>query len=80
MEENIRFFVDAERGNYSYTIKPIGIESVLLDIEQMDPAILYSRLYRCNEFDCDNKQLFGLMLPMLVQEQDTDDGIKFMRV
>ena len=59
------FFTSEVDGGLSYKIYSYDIDNVILDIDQMKPAIMYSRSHRYNEKDF-NPQMFGLMLPMLV--------------
>ena len=66
--EAIRFFTDAENGNFSYRQVPVSLEDMILMIDQMEPAILYSRRLRMSEKDRNNPQLFSFMLPMLIRE------------
>lgn len=65
--ETIKFFLDPSNGGYSYRLIPCGIESLLMDIDQMEPMVLYSRGHRVSESNSNNPNLFGLMLPMLVK-------------
>ena len=64
--EAIPFYLSASDGGYSYIIKPYGIESLLVQVDQMFPDILYSRCHRISEQNDRNDNLFSLMLPMLV--------------
>ena len=43
---------------------------VFFAIDQMKPAILYSRQFRVSEKDVQNPNLFGLMLPLLTELED----------
>ena len=72
--ENIKFFLDASDGGFSYHQYPCNLESLIVKIDQMDPMILYSRGHRLSESNNTNPNLFGLMLPMLVK-QKTDGEI-----
>ena len=64
--EAIPFYLSASDGGYSYIIKPYGIESLLVQVDQMFPDILYSRCHRISEQNDRNDTLFSLMLPMLL--------------
>ena len=68
----IILYTSASDGGYSYEIVHADIENALFVIDQMEPAILYSRRYRVDSTDTNNKNLYGLMLPMLVKN---DNGI-----
>ena len=46
------------------------IQNVFFVIDQMEPAILYSRQFRVSEKDVQNPNLFGLMLPLLTELKD----------
>ncbi len=74
--EAIRFFTDAENGNFSYRQVPVSVEDLILIIDQMEPAILYSRRLRMSEKDMNNSQLFSFMLPMLVRENGKGGWIR----
>lgn len=71
--ETIKFYNSVEDGGYSYEVDQIDIGNVLYDIDQMMPAILYSRKYRINLEDINNPNLTGLMLPMLVVINDNGE-------
>lgn len=68
--KNIIFYTSASDGGYSYEIEHKDIENVLLTIDQMKPAILYSRRFRIDDSDLQNPNLFGLMMPMLVETNE----------
>ncbi len=67
--ESIIFDTSRESGGYSYEIISPGIEYLLFIIDQMKPAILFSRQHRCTE-DSENNNLFSLMLPMVVTQNE----------
>ena len=69
----MKYYLASEDGGFSYHQIPVSCEEVMVVIEQMKPAILYSRSKRCKKEDSDNPQLFGLMLPMLIVENE--DGV-----
>ena len=50
----------------------------MLEIDQMESVILYSRRLRVDNRDMNNPQLFSLMLPMLIRE-DGNGGWKRIR-
>ena len=66
----VKFYMDAEDGGFSFEQIPCSIEDLLLIIDQMEPAVLYSRRLRMNERDIKNTQLFSFMLPMVVYEDE----------
>lgn len=68
--ENIIFYTSASDGGYSYEVIHQDIQNVFFIIDQMKPAILYSRQFRSSEEDLNNPNLFGLMLPMLAEIKD----------
>ena len=74
--EPIAFNTSASDGGYSYEIVHGDIENVFYIIDQMNYAILYSRKYRIDSKDKDNPNLFGLMLPMLVDIDKSGDTIQ----
>lgn len=57
----------ASDGGYSYEVVHQDIQNVFYVIDQMKPAILYSRQFRVSEKDLQNPNLFGIMLPMLTE-------------
>ena len=65
--DNIIFFTSASDGGYSYEVVHQDIQNVFFVIDQMKPAILYSRQFRVSEKDLQNPNLFGIMLPMLTE-------------
>ena len=73
--EEIRFYMDAQDGGFSFEQIPVTFEDLLLKIDQMEPVILYSRRLRMCDRDRNNPQLFSLMLPMLICE-DGNGGWK----
>ena len=66
----IRFFLNPADGGFSYEQIPISCEELMLQFDQMDPAVLYSRRLRITNSDLKNDQLFSLMLPMLIKEEN----------
>jgi len=76
--KSIRFDTSPSDGNYSYEIEPIDIENVLFKIDQMKPDILFSRKFRLDPADTNNKNLFGLMMPMLVATNDAGEIVRYM--
>ena len=62
------FFLSATDGGFSYHISPYTTQVVLISIDQMKPAILYSSKIRRDQKDLSNPSLFLLMLPLLVVE------------
>lgn len=66
--EAIQFDLSVENGGYSYELLPYSIHDVILNIEQMEPAILYSTYIRRTQKETMNPNLFSLMLPLLVVE------------
>ena len=76
--KSIRFDTSPRDGNYSYEIEPIDIESVLFKIDQMKSDILFSRRFRLDPEDTNNKNLFGLMMPMLVATNDADEIVRYV--
>lgn len=68
--DKIKFHMNAEDGGFSFEQIPISEEEFLLTIDQMEPAILYSRRLRMCDRDRNNIQLFSLMLPMLICEDE----------
>ena len=72
----IEFFMSEQDGGYSYEILHQDIENVLFIIDQMNPAVLYSRRFRVNDNDVKNPNLFGLMMPMLVEIEDNGNMVR----
>lgn len=68
--DNIKFYMSAMDGGFSFEQIPISEEDLLLRIDQMEYAILYSRRFRMCDKDKKNTQLFSLMLPMRVYEDE----------
>ncbi len=64
--ECAKFFVGSAEGGMAYDVKQLSISTVLLDINNMPFSIMYSRDYRFTDKETQNKNLFGLMLPMEV--------------
>ena len=65
--EDIRFYMDAVDGGFSYEQIPISCMDLLIRVDQMESAILYSRRCRMNSDDIANEQLYSFMLPMKVK-------------
>ena len=65
--EVVQFYANARDGGMSYKTIPLGIESVILDIDQTQYAILYSRGHRYDSKIDTSDRLFGLMLPMEIE-------------
>lgn len=69
--EDIVFYTSERAGGMSYRTIPMGVGSVIFDIDQMQSAILYSRDHRYDNKLDTGEHLFGIMLPMqIVQEGD----------
>ncbi|HCB93962.1 MAG TPA: hypothetical protein DEP57_09220 [Selenomonas sp.] len=66
--DNIILSTSASDGGYSYEVVHKDIQNVFYVIDQMKPAILYSRQFRVSEKDLQNPNLFGIMLPMLTEQ------------
>lgn len=74
--EAIKFFLDSSNGGFSYRLIPCKFDSLLMDVDQMEPMILYSRGHRLSESDSNNSNLFGLMLPMLVKRTENGEIVR----
>lgn len=74
--ENIQFFLNPKDGGFSYHQYPCNFDCLMLKIDQMDSMILYSRSHRLSESDNSNKNLFGLMLPMLVKQKENGEIVR----
>lgn len=74
--EAIHFYLNAEDGGCTYRQIPVSCEEMLLIIDQIKPQILYSRNKRCTKKDVLNKQLFSLMLPMLVCQNEKGEFVR----
>jgi len=74
--QNINFHMSAADGGYSYEIIPRDIENVLINIDQMRSAVLYSRRFRVDDADTKNKNLLGLMMPILVEIKDNGEIVR----
>lgn len=74
--EAVKFFLDPTDGGYSYRLIPCGVDSLLMNIDQMEPMILFSRARRLSETDSKNLNLFGLMLPMLVKQKENGEIVR----
>lgn len=68
--------MDPADGGFSFEQVPFSLEDLMLKIDQMDSAILYSRRLRMNDRDMRNPQLFSLMLPMLVRKDHNGSWIR----
>ena len=73
--ESVIIDISRESGGYSYGIISPSIEYLIFVIDQMEPAILFSRQHRCVE-DSTNKNLFSLMLPMVVKHDENGSWIR----
>ena len=71
--ETIGFSRNPSDGEFSYHQIPCNLESLILKIDQMEPMIFYSRTHRLSESNNNNPNLFGLMLPMLVKQQENGE-------
>ena len=78
--EDIKFFLDPCDGGFSYHQCPCNYESLIMKIDQMEPMILYSRGHRTSELDINNKNLFGLMLSMLVKQKENGELVRWKKV
>lgn len=74
--ETIRFYMEVKDGGYSYEQIPITLLDVIIRVDQMDYALLYSRRYRMNSRDSEEQRLFSLMLPMKVKMDETGDSLQ----
>lgn len=74
--ETVRFYMDSAEGGFSFEQIPFSLEDLMLKIDQMDLAILYSRRLRMSDRDMRNHQLFSLMLPMLVRQDYNGSWIR----
>ena len=74
--KTVRFLVDAQEGGFSFEQIPVSMDDLILRIDQMEPAILYSKRARMTERDMENSQLFSLMLPMLIREDGNGKWIR----
>ena len=75
--ECINFCTSANDGGYSYEVIHQDIQNVFFNIDQMKPAILYSRQIRIDSSDKENPSLFGLMLPILVEPKPDGTFVVF---
>lgn len=64
--ECVKFFVSSVCGGMAYDVIPVSISNVLLDINNIEYSIIYSRDYRFTDMEKQNLNLFGLMLPIEV--------------
>ena len=67
--EAIAFDMRNSEGGFSFEQLPISEEEFMLRFDQLPQTLLYSRNKRIPE-EADNRMLFGLMLPMLVFEDE----------
>ena len=67
--EAIVFDMRNSEGGFSFEQLPISEEEFMLKFDQMPQVLLYSRNKRIPE-EADNHMLFGLMLPMLLFEDE----------
>ena len=74
--KNIAFYMSASNGGYSYEIEHKDIENVMITIDQMKSAVLYSRRFRLDGSDLKNPNLFGLMMPMLVETNEYGEIVR----
>ena len=74
--ESIIWKTNVADGGFSYEQIPQSLEDLILKNDLMKSDILYSRNNRCNKRDMKNEQLFSLMLPMLVCENESGDFLK----
>ena len=70
--EAIVFDMRNSEGGFSFEQLPISEEEFMLRFDQMTQVLLYSRCKRIPE-EPDNRMLFGLMLPMLLL--DDENGV-----
>jgi len=68
--EDIVFYTSARDGGMSYRTIPMGVGSVIFDIDQMQNAILYSRDHRYDNKLDTGEHLFGIMLPMEIMQEN----------
>ena len=67
----------ASNGGYSYEVLSITPQDIIVDIAQMFPSVLYSTHNRVDQKEVNNKNLFSLMLPMLVVKNDLGQWIRY---
>ena len=75
LREAVQFFLAPSDGGFSYRLIPCDLSSLLLDIDQIEPKILYSREHRLSE-SRNNPNLFGLMIPMLVKQKANGEIVR----
>ncbi len=68
--------MSAENGGFSFEQIPVSLENLILKVDQMDSAILFTRQFRITEKDKNNEQLFSLMLPIPIRKNDTGDWVR----
>ena len=68
--KEVVFYTSAEDGGYSFEIQPISIYEVLINIEQINFSIVYSRCLRMSSTSANNNNLSSFMLPMLVIQNE----------
>ena len=64
-----RFLVVTADGDFSFEQLPVSLSDLMLRADQMEPAVFYSRTFRMNRADEENKQLFELMSLGVVGEE-----------
>lgn len=67
--ENVVFDMRNSEGGFSFEQVPISEEEFMLRFDQVPQVLLYSRRKRIPE-EANNQMLFGLMLPMLIIEDE----------
>ena len=75
--ESVIFDTSREAGGYSFETVSSDIQNVVFIVDQMQPAILYSRQFRGDKKDSENKNLFSLMLPMLILQDKNGQWIQY---
>lgn len=68
--KEVIFNTSTEDGGYSFEIQPISIYEVLINIEQINFSIVYSRCLRMSSTSANNNNLSSFMLPMLVIQNE----------
>lgn len=68
--EDMFFYTGARDGGMSYRTIPMGVGSVIFDIDQMQNAILYSRDHRYDNKLDTGEHLLGIMLPMEIMQEN----------
>ncbi len=75
--ESVIFDTSREAGGYSFETVSSDIQNVVFIVDQIQPAILYSRQFRGDKKDSENKNLFSLMLPMLILQDKNGQWIQY---